>query len=79
MATRISARQVLDRVDNHLQKHEDVYDKTLIRHEKILFGPEGGNGIVFDVKSIVQKLDTLKAIGVGVIIAIIADIVLRFA
>ena len=79
MATRISARQVLDRLDSHLQKHGDLYDKLLNKHEVILFGEEGDNGIVFDVKSIVQKLDTLKVIGVGVIIAIIADIVLRFA
>ena len=50
--------------DDHIQRHDDVYDPTLQKHEILLVGERGDNGMVLAnkeiqiaLKSINEKLD----------------------
>ena len=74
---RITAPLVKGIVDDHLKKHEDVYDPMLKRHDKTLYGIDNDDGIVYDVKEIINGFKNIKKIGYAVIAAIISDIVIR--
>ena len=50
MAERILVKDVLGKLDNHLHRHEDKYDSMLERHDTILFGKDGDDGITSEVK-----------------------------
>jgi len=63
---------------DHLKKHEDVYDKKLNNHNDILFGEKGDDGLVFDVKQIVQMKKNVSNLTWTVVAAIVIEIVLRF-
>ncbi|MCJ7826455.1 hypothetical protein MUP56_02465 [Patescibacteria group bacterium] len=43
--TRITAQLVNTKLDKHLEKHEDVYDKALDRHEILLLGEKSDTGL----------------------------------
>lgn len=64
--------------DDHLQRHADVFDPLLKKHDRTLYGEHGDDGMVFDVKQIMRlykKVDTLTA---AVVVAILVEIALRF-
>lgn len=75
--TRITATCVKEILDDHITKHKDVYDPMLKNHQVLLVGEKGDNGLVFSTKEIVNGFRTLKKIGIGVIVAIAADMILR--
>jgi len=78
MATeRITAPGVKSIVDDHLKKHEDVYLPMLKKHDKTLYGPDGDDGLCFDVREIVNGFKTIKNLGYAVILAIVLDLVAR--
>ena len=78
MATaKITAPKVKGMVDDHLTRHIDVYDILLNRHEKTLYGPDGGDGITAEVREIIKGYDGMKKIGVAIIITVAADIITR--
>jgi len=74
---RITASLIKGMQDDHLQKHEDVYDPMLKKHDKTLYGPDGDDGIVYDVKEIINGFKNIKNIGYVVIATVIADIIIR--
>ena len=74
---KITAPYVNAKVEDHLTKHKDVYDKMLNQHDKTLYGPDGDNGMCFDVKEIMRGFKTIKNLGYAVILAIVLDFVSR--
>lgn len=66
-----------DEFGNHIQRHEDVFGPMLVRHDIILFGEKGDNGLVLQSKEIARGFDTLRNLGYAVITAIILDLVAR--
>lgn len=62
---------------DHLKKHEDVYDDKLNKHQEVLFGEKGDDGLVFDVKQIVQMKKNVSNLTWAVIGAIAIEIALR--
>ena len=77
-ASKITAPFVNGRVEDHITKHKDVYDKKLCRHEVALFGEHGNDGITFDVREIVNGFKTIKGVGYAVLVTIVVDIATRF-
>jgi hypothetical protein len=73
----VNAPYVNAKLDKHLIKHEDVYDKTLNEHEILLFGDKGDNGLCSDVKEMVNGFKDIKKLGYAVILAIVLDFVSR--
>lgn len=64
--------------DDHIQRHADVFDPLLKKHDRTLYGEHGDDGVVFDVKQIMRlykKVDTLTA---AVVVAILVEIAIRF-
>ncbi|HOJ01279.1 MAG TPA: hypothetical protein PLL88_06625 [Anaerolineaceae bacterium] len=66
-----------DCFDDHLQKHADVYDEKLKNHQEVLFGVKGDDGLVFDVKQIIQMKKNLNNLTWAVITAIVIEVALR--
>lgn len=78
MATeRITAPAVKKIIGDHLNKHTDVYDILINKHEKTLYGPDGDDGLCFDVREIVNGFKTIKNLGYAVILAIVLDLLAR--
>lgn len=78
MATaKITAPKVMAVFDDHLTKHEDIFIPMLKKHEKTLYGPDGDDGLCFDVREIVNGFKTIKGVGIAVVIAIVVDLVTR--
>lgn len=69
---KITAPQVSAKLDDHLQKHEDVYYPMLKKHDKALFGADGDDGLCLDVKNMIL---TIKMVGIPILIALIINIV----
>ena len=74
---RITAPYVNGKLDDHLTKHDDLYWPMLKRHDKTLYGPDGDDGLCFEVKQIVNGFKTIKNLGYAVIVAIVIDLVTR--
>ena len=74
---KITAPYVNEKIDEHLTKHTDVYWPMLSRHEKTLYGPDGDDGICFDVREIMKGFKTIERLGYAVIVAILLDFVSR--
>lgn len=78
MATaKITAPKLMAVLDDHLTKHEDIFIPMLKKHEKTLYGPDGDDGLCFDVREIVNGFKTIKGVGIAVVIAIVVDLVTR--
>jgi hypothetical protein len=58
-ATKSIAVQVSGRVDDHLQKHDDVYDPQIKRNSVLLVGEKGDNGICSDLKLLVKTVEQI--------------------
>jgi len=61
---RILTRDLKVIIDDHLQRHDDKYDPMLNRHDRLLYGEHGDDGMVLAnkeiqiaLKSINEKLD----------------------
>ena len=79
MATsKITAPYVNGKLDDHLTKHEDIFYPMLKKHDKTLYGPDGDDGICFDVREIVNGFKTIKGVGYAVLVTIVVDIATRF-
>ena len=86
MATpRVTAPLVKGFVDDHITKHKDVYDKMMVRHEVLLVGEKGDDGLCLVANNHETRIENIEKIGDkidkakwAVIIAAAADIVSRF-
>ena len=78
MATKITAPFVKGIIEDHLTRHKDVYDDKLIKHEIVLFGKDGDNGMVYSVREIVNGFKTIKGVGYAVLVTVAVDIATRF-
>ena len=76
VTSKITAPIVKAELDNHLDWHRDVGDKMLNRHDILLIGKDGGNGLCSDVKEIKNGYATMKGIGVAILIALISNIII---
>ena len=74
---KITAPVVMDKLCDHLTKHEDVYWPMLKSHEDVLFGEKKDDGICGDVREIMKGFKTIEKLGYAVIIAILLDFVSR--
>ena len=82
---RITAPRVFADLQRHIQKHDDKYDPKLHRHDILLVGQDGDNGLCSDLKDLNKRLRDLEKIkaelsGVkwAVVIAIAVNVALRF-
>ena len=75
--TRITATAVKGELDDHIDKHKDIYLPMLKKHDKTLYGPDGDDGLCFDVREMVNGFKTFKGVGVAVVIAIVVDLITR--
>ena len=75
---KITAPLVKGIIDDHLTKHKDVYDDKLDKHEIVLFGKDGDNGMVYSVREIVNGFKTIKGVGYAVLVTVAVDIATRF-
>jgi len=73
----ITAPLVNAKVEDHFTKHADVYDPLIKKHEILLLGEGGDNGICKDVNEIKNGFKTIKSVGVGIIIVVGADLATR--
>jgi hypothetical protein len=73
---RITAKHVNDRFEDHITKHRDVYDPMLKNHNEVLFGKNLDNGMCADVRDIKKGYETMRAIGVAILIALISNFIL---
>ena len=53
---RLKSKETLQ---DHLQRHSDVYDINLCRVQNVVFGDRGDNGLAVDMKLIKTKLETM--------------------
>jgi hypothetical protein len=60
---------------DHIKKHDDVLDPMLKRHDNVLFGEKGDNGLCLEVK---QLSNSIKTIGIPILIALIITIIQNF-
>ena len=75
MAERILVKDVLGKLDNHLQRHDDKCDPMLGRHDIILFGKDGDDGItseVRDMSKLKKDIHDLKWILLGAVVIQVA-------
>jgi hypothetical protein len=77
MAVKITAPYVNDKLEEHIIKHNDVYWPMLKKHDELLVGPKGDDGICFDVKEIMKGFKTIEKLGYAVIVMILLDFVTR--
>ena len=75
---RIYVKDVLGKLDNHLQRHSDKYDSMLERHDIILFGKDGDNGITSEVKEMSKLKDDIKSLKWLLIATVAIQLVLKF-
>ena len=45
---------------NHIQKHTDVLDPKLLRHDVVLFGEKGDNGLVSKITRLGDSMDRIE-------------------
>lgn len=60
---KLTAPRVKNLLDDHLLVHEKNYDKTLNRHEVILFGEKGDNGLCSKSKDHETRIENLEKVG----------------
>lgn len=72
-------------LDDHLQRHADVFNPTLKKHERTLFGEHGNDGLVTTIavmqegyKDIKKDVATVKALEWGIIVTLIGTILIGF-
>jgi hypothetical protein len=53
--------QTSGRLDDHLQKHEDVYDPTIKRNTNLLVGEKGDNGMCKSITLIEKNIELILA------------------
>jgi len=75
---RIYVKDVLGKLDNHLQRHSDKLDPMLERHDIILFGKDGDNGITSEVKEMSKLKDDIKSLKWLLIGTVAIQLVLKF-
>lgn len=74
---KITVAYVNTKIGDHLTKHDDVYWPLLSKHEKTLYGPDGDNGLCFDVREIKKGFKTIEKLGYTVIVTFLLDFVTR--
>ena len=62
MAGRVYVKDVLGRLQNHLQKHDDKYDIALDRHELVLYGEKGDNGLCARAKDHERRIMDIEKV-----------------
>ena len=78
MATlRVTAPLVNKKIEDHLDDHTKIFNKLLNKHEITLYGENSNDGLCLDFQIILNAIKTWKLIGVGVIVAVIADMVIH--
>lgn len=75
---RITAPKVKGIIDDHITRHNEVYDVKLKRHDIALYGEKGDDGMVYDVREIVNGFKTIKGVGYAVLVTVAVDIATRF-
>lgn len=74
----IKLEQNSECLNDHMQRHTDVFDPTLKKHDRTLYGEHGDDGVVFDVKQIMRLYKKVDSLTAAVIAGILIEIVLRF-
>ena len=46
--------------NNHIHKHADVLDPKLLRHDVVLFGERGDNGLVSKISHLGDSMDRIE-------------------
>jgi hypothetical protein len=71
--------------EDHIQRHEDVFDPLLKKHDRALYGEHGDDGMVTTVavmqegyKDIKKDVATVKALEWGIIVTLIVAIIMAF-
>jgi hypothetical protein len=85
MTERITAPRVYGELQKHIQKHDDKYDPKMHRHDILLVGQDGDDGLCSDIRDLNKRLQDLEKIkaelsGVkwAVVVAVAVNIALRF-
>ena len=78
MAERVYVKDVLARLQNHIQRHTDKCDPMLERHDIILFGELGDNGIVREIQEMSKLKTDIKQLKWLLITAVAIEIAMRF-
>ena len=77
MATeRMTAPKVHSELCKHLQRHEDKLDSKLHRHDILLVGEDGNEGMVADVRDIKKGYATMKGIGLAILAALLGNMLM---
>jgi len=74
----VKLEQTSGHFDDHMQRHADVLDPLLRKHDRTLYGEHGDDGIVFDVKQVVRLYKKIDSLTAAVVVAILVEIALRF-
>jgi hypothetical protein len=61
MVAKNIAQQTSGRLDDHLQRHEDVYDPKIERNTILLTGKDGNNGICKSITLIDKNIELILA------------------
>ena len=64
-------------LEDHKNWHRDVGNPMLEKHDRLLIGPDGNDGLCLEVSKIVDGFKTIRNLGYGVIAAIVIDLVTR--
>ena len=75
---KVTAKEVANVMEDHLIKHGDVFDPMLKKHDYCLYGEKGDNGMVKDMNEVKAGYGTMKAIGIAIFIALLANIAVAF-
>ena len=78
MTVKVTAPAISARLDDHLQKHDDLYWPMLKNLDTVVLGEKHDNGICADVREIKAGYATMKSIGMAILIALLVNIVVAF-
>jgi len=56
-----NVEQCMGDYSNHIQRHGDVLDPKLLRHDIILFGEQGDNGLVRQIDKMSDSLAKIES------------------
>ena len=74
-AKKITASVVNAKLDDHLQRHVDVYDPMLKNHKDLLVGEKGDDGICGDIRLIKATIKRIENIETAIFLAVLTAII----
>ena len=77
MAERLTIAKVNTDLQTHKQTCEQVILPELEKQRNVLFGPDGDNGMVYEVKAMKASFDKMTRLGYAVIVAIVVELAVR--